>query len=277
MATIISSTTGVEPARRSRLAIVASSAYTLERDCRHIVTHALKRGNAVLCAAPGFPIGVAGSGALAGASLMNLPTQENAPRLMDTARARSALDRAFTDWRPDTVLASDLGAIPLSQRTARRARLAHVSGLLSDTPELPTSSFLGRIGIKHALTRALNGCRTIFVADPSVTEHLARLGIAGRSAANTMTVGAGISLADTAQQPLPEIDDGIRFAVVVEPEDDGTVPFWTEISRRLGEHGHTTVVVKKRPASPLAAGTSLIATPAGPQPGGQPLPRGLDR
>lgn len=264
MTTIISSTTSAEPARRSRLAIVASSAYGLERDCRHIVGHALKRGNAVLCAAPGFPIGVAGSGALAGASLMNLPTEENAPHLTNTARARTALDRAFTDWRPDTVLASDLGAVPIAQRTARRARLAHVSCLLSDVPTLPTSGFLGRIGIRRALTRALNGCRTIFVADPSVTEHLANLGIAGRSAANSVVVGTGISLADIAQRPLPEIDDGIRFAVVVEPEDDGTVPFWTDISRRLGKHGHATVVVKTRPASPFAAGSSLIAARTGP-------------
>ncbi|MCB1509522.1 MAG: glycosyltransferase [Hyphomicrobiaceae bacterium] len=243
------STDRITGARRSRLAIISSSASLLERNCRHIVRAAQTRANAVLCLAPGLPIGVAGSGPLEGASMVNLPTEPRDPDGLGKA-ARSAAQTAFDDWRPDTVLACGLDALAFSHAIARKSRLSHISLLQYGEPVLPPLGFYDRLTMRHEWHAALKACRAVIVADRSIATAMRDdIKLAPSDASVRIVSGAGVDLAAVAAAPLPGIGDGFRIMAFAEPYDLVAPQIWQAIAAHMAERGHAVSVELVCPAA----------------------------
>jgi len=238
-------------AGRSRLAIVAASIYSLEATYGHLVQSALKRGNAVLCLAPGLPIGIAASGPLAGASTFNLVDGAGGREVQTFRLGSKQLDAAFGDWHPDTVLACDLAVLPAVVRAARRIRVTNIScAVLANAaePGMPRRPipWLQRRRISSALRQA----HAIVLTDSDQQHSLAREGIAVPRDRVHEIAGPGIDLDDYQEVVLPEISDGVRVLVVAESVVTGHRAALAEAAALLRERHPGVRVVLAVPSPP---------------------------
>jgi len=202
------------PARqKSRLAIIAASAEQLERLCGHLIQTALKRNNAVLCAAPGLPIGVAGDGPFRGASLTNVIDRLKPGAEPELPHTSENLKSAVAEWRPDTILACGFDALPLAWQAARQIRLDRIACLLFDRPEITASGAFQRLWTTRKIRSALKHCFTVIIADTAQGDACRAIGVPLPQTGTTVIPGPGIDLADIASKELPDFDEGFRVSV----------------------------------------------------------------
>jgi Glycosyl transferases group 1 len=207
--------------QKSRLAIIAASAGQLERTCGHVIQLALKRNNAVLCAAPGLPIGVAADGPFQGASLTNVVDRLEAGVTSHLPARSETLKSAVADWRPDTILACGLDALPLARQAARQIRLDRIACVLFEEPAIETKGAVQRLWATRKINGAMKQCFAVIVADNDQIGACRAIGVALPRSPVTVIPGPGVDLTRVASSQLPGIGNGIRVFVDSDsPYDD---------------------------------------------------------
>jgi len=218
---------------RSRLAVVAASAVSLELSCRHIIEMALRRGNAVLCAAPDLQLAVATNGPLAGATLINLLDDASSLASSGIPTRSKRLQATFADWRPDTVLTVGLDVLPLAQHAARTIRLNNIACLLFENPLHISPGPVRRWLTKRSQRSALQKCGSVVIAHETQAKTCARQSLPLPAQRTVMIAGPGADLAAIDATPLPSITDGIVILAITDPWDRRTRAAIAEAASQL--------------------------------------------
>jgi hypothetical protein len=228
---------------RSRLAVVAASAVSLELSCAHIIGLALGRGNAVLCAAPDLQFAMAANGPLTGAASVNLLDDPGSLASSSIPARSKRLQATFADWRPDTVLAVGLDVLPLAQHAARTIRLNNIACLLFENPSHISPGVVRRWLTKRSQRAALKKCGSVIVAHDSQAQTCARQSLP-LPARRTVTIsGPGADLATIDATPLPPISDGMTILAITDPWDSRTRAAIAETANQL-RAAHQPVTIR---------------------------------
>ncbi len=200
-----------------RVAFVGRSREALETYGGSLVQYTLGQSSAVLCVAPGFPLGQAREGVLAGAILSDLAADPDDARSFASSAARRSLASTLSDWQPDIVVACGTAALDALGRRRRRSGPFTACILTpEDDQAVKTGSWLR----PWPLPRRLGGCDAVFVNNHELARALEDGQRGARGTRIIVTPGRGPVVAALENCPLPALDNGLSFVLFDDGRDE---------------------------------------------------------
>ena len=233
-------------ATKTRLAIIAASAEALEYACSNVVSAALARGNAVLCAAPNLPTGISDTGPMTGAMLTNLPEIDDTGLSLRQTRRSETLETAIAEWRPDTVLVTGLEPLDMARRAAHRIRLDNLNCLMFEIPSERAANAIQRWMQSFSQRTVLNKCARVILAHESQAAICSHVGLRLPGGRVLAIPGPGADIANAEPAALPPISKGIRVLACTDPGDAATADLVASAAGEITQT-HPTITIEHGP------------------------------
>lgn len=204
----------------ARIAVIGSDAMLVARLRGNLIKGLISSGHAVRCFAPQAGAGPARHLADLGAELASFPLDPPGAGPFAERSNINALASALGEWQPQIVVTNGRRTTLFGIEAAAKARVARIVPIVSGLGSLElgpaeNGSWLARTRRKRRLKSAFAASAAAIFHNTSDVEALQALGLLSPARLPLCVVnGAGVSLDDFAQQPLPGLEDGMVFILL---------------------------------------------------------------
>lgn len=235
--------------QRRRIAIFASTAQDLEHECASLVASCLAAGSVVLCVAPGLPHGHATDGALAGATLADLPVNPQAVKPMAGGYTRSTISKLLDDWSPDVVLSYGSECLDAWSSTYRRRRDVLAACFLDDeeAAERPAASWFVSWPLP---ARLRTSCDLVLTSNQACAEALEKAWQRRKAPEVKVMPFRGVDVTALAECRLPPLNEGLTVLLFDDGTDPAFVAAYQTAATQITARSDNTAFVVAREADP---------------------------
>jgi hypothetical protein len=255
---------------RRRIAVVADGGDALVRERLPLLRTIAAAGHQLHCLLGRCSEKAAAELAALGAEVASVDLGPPRTRVYADRGVFEAVSARLRQWRPYAVLAIGLKPMVAAGLAARRTEDARIVMLAQSLAQslAPSLAPLGADGherpglaTRWLLRRALRPAHALVVHDPSVIERLRALSVLPGRLPVTVLPGAGVDLSAWQPLPMPDLAQGVVFALSARADRPSDLTEIVEAIRFLrAQTPKAQFVLWSQPASPPVTAAAVDAT-----------------